>query len=73
MGTRLVLQELGYIPSAHQPQCSLSLDYAYIMIQGPRSVEKVKNQLQNQLKEDAKKIRMSGKTLTFAGKSSNKY
>ena len=34
---------------------------------------KVKNQLQNQLKEDIKKINQSDKTLTFADKSSNMY
>ena len=34
---------------------------------------KVKNQLQNQLKEDIKKINLSDKTLTFAEKSSNMY
>ena len=34
---------------------------------------KVKNQLQNQLKEDIKKINQSNKTLTFADKSSNMY
>ena len=33
----------------------------------------MKNQLQNQLKEDIKKINQSDKTLTFAGKSSNMY
>ena len=35
--------------------------------------QKVKNQLQNQLKEDIKKINQSDKTLTFADKSSNMY
>ena len=34
---------------------------------------KVKNQLQNQPKEDIKKINQSDKTLTFADKSSNMY
>ena len=33
----------------------------------------MKNQLQNQLKEDIKKINQSDKTLTFADKSSNMY
>ena len=33
----------------------------------------MKNQLQNQLKEDIKKIDQSDKTLTFADKSSNMY
>ena len=33
----------------------------------------MKNQLQNQFKEDMKKINQSDKTLTFAGKSSNMY
>ena len=34
---------------------------------------KVKNQLQNQLKEDIKNISQSDKTLTFEDKSSNMY
>ena len=34
---------------------------------------KVKNQLQNQLKEDIKKINQSDKNLTFSDKSSNMY
>ena len=34
---------------------------------------KAKNQLQNKLKEDIKKINQSDKTLTFADKSSNMY
>ena len=34
---------------------------------------KVKNQLQNQLKEDIKKINQSDKTLTFTDKLSNMY
>ena len=34
---------------------------------------KVKNQLQNQLKEDIKTISQSDKTLTFEDKSSNMY
>ena len=34
---------------------------------------KVKNQLQNQLKEDIRKINQSDKTLTFADKLSNMY
>ena len=34
---------------------------------------KAKNQLQNKLKEDIKKINQSNKTLTFADKSSNMY
>ena len=33
----------------------------------------MKNQLQNQLKEDIKKISQSDKTLNFANKSSNMY
>ena len=33
----------------------------------------MKNQLQNQLKEDIKKISQSDKTLNFANKSSNTY
>ena len=33
----------------------------------------MKNQLQNQLKEDIKKINRSDKTLTFADKSSNMF
>ena len=34
---------------------------------------KVKNQLQNQLKEDIRKIKQSDKTFTFADKLSNMY
>ena len=34
---------------------------------------KVKNQLQNQLKENIKRINQPDKTLTFADKSSNMY
>ena len=35
--------------------------------------QKLKNHLQNQLKENIKKINQSNKTLTFADRSSNMY
>ena len=33
-----MLQELGYVPFAHQPRRILALDYVYVMILGRENV-----------------------------------